>query len=73
MSKRKYEYFSEDNIFCNQSKYNDIMNKNIELENIISDLNNQIQKLKDELELSNKCFYMQNDVLNVLMEISIKV
>lgn len=73
MSKRNYEYFSEDNVFYNQSKYNDIMNKNIELENIISDLNNQIQKLKDELELSNNCFYMQNDVLNLLMEISIKV
>tara|TARA_Y100000817_G_scaffold270586_1_gene228788 strand:+ start:32 stop:250 length:219 start_codon:yes stop_codon:yes gene_type:complete len=70
MSKRKCDdYFSEDNVFYNQSKYNDIMNKNIELENIISDLNNQIQKLKDELELSNNCFYMQNDTINLLMEI----
>ena len=70
MPKRKYEnYFSED-VFYNQSKYNDIMNKNIELQNKISYLNNQIQKLKDELKLSNKCYYMQNDVLNLLMEIA---
>tara|TARA_Y100000590_G_C15281512_1_gene848975 strand:- start:80 stop:304 length:225 start_codon:yes stop_codon:yes gene_type:complete len=73
MSKRKYEdYFSEEDIFYNQSKYDDIIVKNIELQNTISYLNNKIQKLKDELKLSNKCYYMQNDILNCLMETSIK-
>ena len=69
MFKRKYEdYFSEEDAFYNQSKYNNIIVKNIELQNTISYLNNQIQKLKDELKLSNKCYYMQNDILNYLME-----